>query len=88
MAFIPTRMLSLGTGWTVGMGRRGLVPALVGAVTNGGADGRAETGGVADRGAAVWGGRTVRVERFGGIRDLDHDRHEGGQWSVLLPSER
>ena len=28
----------------------------------------------------------VRIERFGGIRDTD--RHEGGQWSVYLPSER
>jgi hypothetical protein len=34
------------------------------------------------------GGRTVCVERFGGIRDLDQDRHEDGQWSIYLPSER
>jgi hypothetical protein len=30
----------------------------------------------------------VRIERFGGIRDLDQDRHVAGQWSVYLPSER
>jgi hypothetical protein len=28
----------------------------------------------------------VWIERFGGIRDTD--RHEGGQWSVYLSSER
>lgn len=33
-------------------------------------------------------GKRIWIERFGGIRDLDRDRHEGGQWSVYLPSER
>lgn len=28
----------------------------------------------------------VWIERFGGIRS--EDRHEGGQWSLYLPSER
>ena len=32
------------------------------------------------------GGVTVWIERFGGMRE--RDRHEGGQWSVYLPSER
>lgn len=32
------------------------------------------------------GDTEVRIERFGGMRS--RDRHEGGQWSVYLPSER
>ncbi len=32
--------------------------------------------------AKVW------IERFGGVRDLDIGKHEDGQWSVYLPSER
>ncbi len=34
------------------------------------------------------GGTEVWIERFGGVRDLSNDRHEGGQWSVYLPEER
>ena len=33
-------------------------------------------------------GETVWIERFGGIRDLSSDRHDGGQWSIYLPEER
>src|SRR6185312_8869005 len=33
-------------------------------------------------------GKTAFVERFGGMRDLSRDTHEGGQWSVYLPGER
>lgn len=32
------------------------------------------------------GGVTVWIERFGCT--FEHDRHEGGTWSVFLPSER
>jgi hypothetical protein len=30
----------------------------------------------------------VYLERFGGIRDVDAGRHEDGQWSLFLSSER
>jgi hypothetical protein len=33
-------------------------------------------------------GQTVWIERFGGMRDLSNDTHEGAQWSVYLPKER
>jgi hypothetical protein len=33
-------------------------------------------------------GKAACIERFGGIRDLSRDTHEGGQWSVFLPGER
>jgi hypothetical protein len=33
-------------------------------------------------------GTTIWIERLGGMRDLDLDRHDGGQWSVYLPDER
>lgn len=33
-------------------------------------------------------GEEACIERFGGMRDLSRDTHEGGQWSIFLPGER
>lgn len=34
------------------------------------------------------GGTKIWIERFGGVRNFTTGKHEDGQWSVYLPSER